>query len=127
MYLMFVKKFPVLPKIERARALLRELGVKGAVRSPTYTLVERYFITGGEAAHLDLYRLASAAELDFLGLDELAAYATLWLIEWPERAEALLPEPRWDIMLAPAKDPLHRIVSFAAVGDAPAIPRPAST
>ena len=74
-----------------ARALLRALGVKGAVRSPTYTLIERYPIPGGEAAHLDLYRLASAAELDFLGLDELAADATLWLVEWPERGKGLLP------------------------------------
>ncbi|KAA2285561.1 tRNA (adenosine(37)-N6)-threonylcarbamoyltransferase complex ATPase subunit type 1 TsaE [Arenimonas fontis] len=83
-----------------ARALLRALGVKGAVRSPTYTLVERYPIPGGEAAHLDLYRLASAAELDFLGLDELAADATLWLVEWPERGKGLLPPADLRIQLA---------------------------
>jgi len=83
-----------------ARALLRALGVKGAVRSPTYTLVERYPIPGGEAAHLDLYRLASAAELDFLGLDELAADATLWLIEWPERGKTLLPPADLRIQLS---------------------------
>ncbi len=66
-----------------ARALLRGLGVTGSVRSPTYTLIERYPIDGGEAWHLDLYRLGDASELDFLGLDE--AVATLWLIEWPEK------------------------------------------
>ena len=49
-----------------ARAWLRALGVTGAIKSPTYALVERYPIPGGEAAHLDLYRLAAAAELDFL-------------------------------------------------------------
>ena len=74
-----------------ARAWLRELGVQGAIRSPTYTLVERYPIPGGEAAHLDLYRLGDASELDFLGLDALAADATLWLVEWPERARTGLP------------------------------------
>ena len=74
-----------------ARALLRELGVQGAIRSPTYTLVERYPIHGGEAWHLDLYRIGDAAELDFLGLDE--AVATLWLVEWPERAGQALPAP----------------------------------
>ena len=76
-----------------ARAWLRALGVTGAIKSPTYALVERYPIPGGEAAHLDLYRLAAAAELDFLGLDDLAAEATLWLVEWPERGAGSLPAP----------------------------------
>ena len=72
-----------------ARALLRALGVEGAIRSPTYTLVERYPIDGGEAWHLDLYRIGDAGELEFLGLDEGAA--VLWLVEWPERGAAALP------------------------------------
>ena len=81
-------------------AFLRDLGVEGAIRSPTYTLVERYPIPGGEAAHLDLYRLGDAAELDFLGLDALAADATLWLVEWPERGATGLPAPDLAIDLA---------------------------
>ena len=72
-----------------ARALLRALGVAGAIRSPTYTLVERYTVEGGEAWHLDLYRIGDAGELEFLGLDEGAA--VLWLVEWPERGGAALP------------------------------------
>ncbi|KAF1709979.1 tRNA (adenosine(37)-N6)-threonylcarbamoyltransferase complex ATPase subunit type 1 TsaE [Pseudoxanthomonas kalamensis DSM 18571] len=72
-----------------ARALLRRLGVQGAIRSPTYTLVERYPLEDGEAWHLDLYRIAEAAELDFLGLDE--GEARLWLVEWPERGGNALP------------------------------------
>lgn len=83
-----------------ARAWLQALGVTGAIKSPTYTLVERYDIPGGEAAHLDLYRLAAAAELDFLGLDELAAEATLWLVEWPERGGAGLPQPDLRLQLS---------------------------
>jgi len=83
-----------------ARALLRALGVGGAIRSPTYTLVERYPVPGGEAAHLDLYRLGAASELDFLGLDALAAEATLWLVEWPERGRGGLPAPDLRIALA---------------------------
>ena len=82
-----------------ARAWLRALGVSGAIRSPTYTLVERYPIPGGEAAHLDLYRLGDAAELDFLGLDALASEATLWLVEWPERVAGGLPPPDLRIAL----------------------------
>lgn len=72
-----------------ARALLRALDVQGAIRSPTYTLVERYPIRDGEAWHLDLYRIGDSGELDFLGLDEDSA--TLWLVEWPERGGAHLP------------------------------------
>ena len=72
-----------------ARALPRRLGVEGAIRSPTYTLVERYPIPDGEAWHLDLYRIGDVGELDFLGLDD--AVATLWLVEWPERAGSALP------------------------------------
>lgn len=74
-----------------ARALLRELGVHGTIRSPTYTLVERYPVPGGEAWHLDLYRIGDAGELDFLGLD--GDEATLWLVEWPERGGRALPSP----------------------------------
>lgn len=87
-------------KSSLARAWLRALGVRGAIKSPTYTLVERYPLPGGEAAHLDLYRLAGAAELDFLGLDELAADAALWLVEWPDRGQGGLPPPDLRLRLA---------------------------
>lgn len=81
-----------------ARALLRELGVQGPVRSPTYTLVERYPVPGGEAWHLDLYRIGDAGELDFLGLD--GDEATLWLVEWPERGAKALPAADLRVALA---------------------------
>lgn len=82
-----------------ARALLRALGVQGAIRSPTYTLVERYPLSdGGEAWHLDLYRIGDAGELEFLGLD--GGEATLWLIEWPERGRGWLPAADLRIDLA---------------------------
>lgn len=73
-----------------ARALLRALGVTGTIRSPTYTLVERYPLdAGGEAWHLDLYRIADVGELEYLGLD--ADEALLWLVEWPDRGGKALP------------------------------------
>jgi tRNA threonylcarbamoyl adenosine modification protein YjeE len=76
-----------------ARALLRALGVKGPIRSPTYTLIEPYRLDGcEEAVHLDLYRIAAADELEFLGLDSLAAQAGLWLVEWPEHGGKALPQ-----------------------------------
>jgi len=81
-----------------ARAFLRALGTTGAIPSPTYTLVERYPLSNGEAVHLDLYRLGDAAELDFLGLDDLSPH--VWLVEWPERAGTGLPPVDLRIELA---------------------------
>ena len=81
-----------------ARAWLRTLGVQGAIRSPTYTLVERYPLDDGrEALHLDLYRIGDAGELEFLGLDGVDA--ALWLVEWPERGGRGLPPPDLEVSL----------------------------
>lgn len=74
-----------------ARALLKSLGVRGHIRSPTFTLVERYpTVSGIEAMHADLYRLGSPSEVHELGLEEPV---TAWrLIEWPERGQGAIPE-----------------------------------
>lgn len=74
------------------RAMLRGLGHRGRVPSPTYTLVEHYALpeVGVTVVHLDLYRLADDAELENLGFrDWLAEPATWLLVEWPERSAAL--------------------------------------
>lgn len=82
-----------------ARAWLRTLGVTGTVRSPTYTLVERYpQATGGEALHLDLYRIGASGELEYLGLDD--SEAALWLVEWPDRGAGALPQADLHVHLA---------------------------
>lgn len=82
-----------------ARAWLRALGVEGAIRSPTYTLVEHYPLpAGGKGLHLDLYRIGDAGELEFLALDD--AEATLWLVEWAERGARALPAPDLELTLA---------------------------
>jgi len=100
-----------------ARALLRTLGVAGAIRSPTYTLVERYPVDGGEAWHLDLYRIGDAGELEFLGLDEGAA--VLWLVEWPERGAAALPAADLHVALAvEGAGRSARLAGVSAAGDA---------
>ena len=77
-------------KTTLARALLRALGVAGPVRSPTYTLVEPYPTERGVVLHFDLYRVRHPGELDTLGYRELRAGSLLTLLEWPERAAALL-------------------------------------
>ena len=82
-----------------ARAWLRALGVTGAIRSPTYTLVEHYALDAGRRAlHLDLYRIGDAGELEFLALDD--GGASLWLVEWPERGQRALPIADLTVVLA---------------------------
>lgn len=74
-----------------ARALLTSLGVGERVKSPTYSLVESYRVESLDAHHLDLYRIADAGELEWLGLGDLWSEDALVLIEWPERGRGALP------------------------------------
>ncbi len=71
-----------------ARAMLRSLGHEGLVPSPTYTLVEPYTLPDFSVYHIDLYRVNSVDELEFLGWSDLQD--GLKLVEWPERAPRLL-------------------------------------
>ena len=90
-------------KTTLARALLRELGVAGTVRSPTYTLLEKYELADWQVLHLDLYRLRDATELEHLGLRDELRLGVLVLIEWPERAPLGLPIPDLRILLIAAQ------------------------
>ena len=93
-------------KTTLARGLLRALGVTGAIRSPTYTLLEPYEVGGTTLIHLDLYRLAGERELEPLGLRDYPPERCWWLVEWPERAGGRLPAP--DLRIELSHDPAGR-------------------
>lgn len=76
-------------KSSLARALLRAAGVAGPIPSPTFTLVEPYAAAGLRFYHLDLYRLADPAELNFLGYDEMRVAGCVVLVEWAGRFAGL--------------------------------------
>jgi len=78
-------------KTTLARGLLRELGVTGSVRSPTFALLEPHDTPRARVIHLDLYRLSSAEDLEALGLADYDEGGTLWLVEWPARGAGALP------------------------------------
>jgi len=78
-------------KTTLVRAILRGLGYRGAVRSPTYTLIESYEFGAWVVHHLDLYRLGDPEELEFLGVRDLATDNAIWLVEWPGRGGDRLP------------------------------------
>jgi len=86
------------------RSLLWELGVAGLIRSPTYTLVETYTLADLTCVHVDLYRLRAAAEVDELGLRDLAEPGCLLLVEWPEKGGAALPPADMELRLQYAGD-----------------------
>lgn len=107
-----------------ARAIARGAGVTSAVPSPTFNLLFRYPLTGGgELVHMDLYRLADADEVWELGWEELGAEGQITMVEWPERAEDLLPASRWEVRLDPVPgDAFSRRISVDRVGAPPDLP-----
>ncbi len=85
-------------KTTLARAILRELGVREHVPSPTFTLVQSYETGRGTVFHFDLYRIEKARELEELGLEEALGQGAV-LVEWPERAEGHLPDDALQVEL----------------------------
>lgn len=86
-------------KTTLVRGLLRAMGFEGAVKSPTYTLLEPYTIAGQAIYHFDFYRILDPQELDFIGVEEILAGPGLKLVEWPEQAQGKLPAPDVEIVL----------------------------
>jgi tRNA threonylcarbamoyladenosine biosynthesis protein TsaE len=86
------------------------LGVEGYVRSPTFVLMTRH---QGRLTlhHVDLYRIASAAEAWDLGLDEQLFGEGVCVIEWGDRAPEIFPEDCLWIDLDYGQDPEQRIIS----------------
>ena len=75
------------------RHLLQALGVRGRIKSPSYTVLEAYALPGLAVSHFDFYRFRDPREWEDAGLREVFAAPGLKLAEWPQKAEPLLPLP----------------------------------
>lgn len=84
-------------KTTLVRGLVHSLGYAGKVKSPTYTLVESYEISNEMGSftlyHFDLYRFNDEEEWDAAGFRDYFNAQSVCLIEWPEKAENVLPTP----------------------------------
>ena len=86
-------------KTTLVRGALRALGHEGAVKSPTYTLVEVYDVSRLHLHHFDFYRFQDPREWIDAGFRESFNGRNVSLIEWPERAGGMLPPADVDIAL----------------------------
>mgnify|MGYP001262254509 CR=1 FL=1 len=97
------------------RGLLRAAGHAGAVKSPTYALVEEYHLGERTVFHFDLYRLKDPEELEWLGMNDYLRQPALCCIEWPEMGEGHLPAA--DIQLALRHHGERRVIEIKVLAD----------
>ena len=85
-----------------ARALLRALGFRGRVKSPSYALVELYTVSSLNLYHFDFFRFRDQKEWSDAGFREYFSSDGVCLVEWPEKAGDVLPPPDVEILLSTA-------------------------
>ena len=83
-----------------ARGALHGLGHIGKVKSPTYTLIESYHFAQFNVYHFDCYRFIEEEEWEAAGFREYFNPQSICMIEWPEKAEHILPKPDIDVKLS---------------------------
>ncbi len=87
-------------KTTLCNGILRGLGHKGVVKSPTYNIVETYEISGFLIFHFDFYQISYPKELSNIGIQEyLDTNNGVSIIEWPEKMISFLPDPDLEIIL----------------------------
>ena len=84
------------------RHLLRALGVAGTIKSPSYSVMEVYELPAMRASHFDFYRFNDPQEWEDAGFRDVFADPGLKLVEWPDKAMGLMPQPDLSISISAA-------------------------
>ncbi|ANF81999.1 tRNA (N6-adenosine(37)-N6)-threonylcarbamoyltransferase complex ATPase TsaE [Acinetobacter sp. NCu2D-2] len=102
-------------KTTLTRYYLQNLGHQGAVKSPTYTIVEPYNLKGQDIFHFDLYRLNDPYELELMGIrDYLETPNALFLFEWPSKGGEEIPQADLIIEILKSEDELTRTATLTS-------------
>ncbi len=81
------------------KEIVKQLGVKDTISSPTFSIVNEYEIEDDKIYHFDFYRIEDEEEILDIGIEEYF-YSNHWiLIEWPEKIKNLLPAKKTNIKL----------------------------
>ena len=92
-------------KTTLSKGILEGMGYEGLVKSPTFNLVEIYEISDYSVFHFDFFRIVHAKELNEIGIQEyLTNKKSISIIEWPERANSILPKPDLGILIEHSND-----------------------
>lgn len=85
------------------RGLVSSCGFKGAVKSPTYTIVEPYLDLINPMIHLyhfDLYRLDQPSDLEMIGIRDYLKAGTICCFEWPDKGVGHIPQPNFIVRIS---------------------------
>ena len=75
-----------------AKGLIRYLGYKNIINSPTFSIIKAYEDTKIPVYHFDLYRIKNFHELQSIGMSEYAQKQCIILVEWAEKGNSIIPK-----------------------------------
>lgn len=95
-------------KTTLVRGMLKAFGHSGKVKSPTYTLVEPYYLPQQTVYHFDLYRLTDPEELVYIGIRDYINQSAICIFEWAEKGQGYIPPADWHIFFELTTNPDQR-------------------
>ena len=94
------------------QGLAAALGVEGRVNSPTFCLVQEHRGGGAYLVHMDLYRLHGEDDVLAIGWEDYLAAGAIIVVEWSERAGALIPADARHIVFTHLDGEERRLIKF---------------